>query len=536
VAGIGRRARASLGGGGMTATPTAGVLGGVGSIGPPKGAATDRSGVDGPRSQASREAASNASSAPLGGLVMRGSAWTMGGYAISQVLRLGSNLALTHILVEPRYFGLMALVMVFIQGLTMFSDLGIGASIVQSDRGDDARFLNSAWTVQVLRGLALWACTLILAYPLSVFYGEPLLVWMLPVVGLNVLISGFNSTSLFTMSRKLALGRLTLLALGSQIISTAVIIVWALASPSVWALVAGGVVSQIIYLIASHAMRDGDRERFALDRESLRSLSGFGKWIFLSTVITFMVGQGDRLIFGKLMPIEVLGVYSIALMLATFSSQAVFTLGSSVLFPAYSQRVRSGLPLAPVFEQVRTPLAVLAGFTVAGLIAAGPALINLLWPASFGGAAWMVQPLAAAALIQAMECTNGSALLALGQARWVAAGSAAKLVGMVLLIPIGYVFGGFPGAVGGLVASEVLRYLVSVLAVGRFGLPALSGDVLVLTWAGATAAGGYFLGPVLENHGVRGWERMLVQCAAVSVLWLPLLVQQGRRVRRRFNI
>ncbi len=94
--------------------------------------------------------------ASLRGLALRGSIWTLGGYGASQVLRLAGNLVLARLLF-PEAFGLSALVGVFMVGLAMFSDVGIGPSVIRSHRGDDADFLNTAWTIQVIRGLVLWA-------------------------------------------------------------------------------------------------------------------------------------------------------------------------------------------------------------------------------------------------------------------------------------------------------------------------------------------------------------------------------------------
>ncbi|MDX2239769.1 MAG: oligosaccharide flippase family protein, partial [Leptolyngbyaceae cyanobacterium bins.302] len=66
--------------------------------------------------------------------VIRGSAWTIGGHAASQVIRLGSNLLLSRLLF-PEAFGLMALVFTFITGLHMLSDFGVQPNIIQSKRG-----------------------------------------------------------------------------------------------------------------------------------------------------------------------------------------------------------------------------------------------------------------------------------------------------------------------------------------------------------------------------------------------------------------
>ena len=71
------------------------------------------------------------------------------------VIRFGSNLVMTRLLV-PQMFGVMAIATVIMVGLAMFSDLGLRQSIVQSRRGSDPVFLNTAWSVQIVRGLILW--------------------------------------------------------------------------------------------------------------------------------------------------------------------------------------------------------------------------------------------------------------------------------------------------------------------------------------------------------------------------------------------
>ena len=102
--------------------------------------------------------------ASLTARVMRSSALTVGGFAFSQGLRLASNLILTRLLF-PEAFGLMALVSVFMMGLQQFSDVGVSPAILQSKRGDERDFLDTAWTIQVLRGAGLFLVGCGLAWP-----------------------------------------------------------------------------------------------------------------------------------------------------------------------------------------------------------------------------------------------------------------------------------------------------------------------------------------------------------------------------------
>ena len=95
--------------------------------------------------------------------------WTLVGYGYGQFLRFAGNLILTRLLF-PEAFGAMALVQSVLTGLTLLSDLGISQAIVQNARGHTAAFLNTAWTVQVIRGVLIWVATCALALPVATFY------------------------------------------------------------------------------------------------------------------------------------------------------------------------------------------------------------------------------------------------------------------------------------------------------------------------------------------------------------------------------
>ena len=101
-----------------------------------------------------------------------------------------------------------------------------------------------------------------------------------------------------------------------------------------------------------------------------------------------------------------------------------------------------------------------------------------------------------------LESTNGAALLARGESHWVAASSTGKLVGMLVLIPVGYALGGFPGAVMGLAASEVLRYAVSAFAVGRAGLRGWPQEQKLTAWVIATSAVGWLSARLGDQGGL----------------------------------
>lgn len=325
--------------------------------------------------------------------VIRGSTLTVAGYSISQGTRLVSNLILTRILF-PEAFGLMAIIQVFMQGLAMFSDMGIGPSIIQDKRGNELNFLNTAWTIQVMRGFLLFIICGVMAYPLGEIYNSPSLSYLLPVAGLSAVIAGFNPTKLVTANRNLALGWNTVVEITSQILSVFLLIGLALWLRSVWALVIGGVLTSVLKLILIHQLVPGPRNRFAWDGKSLTSIVNFGKWIFFASVVGFFVQQGDKLVLAAFMTNAELGIYSIAFILASAAWALNSKLNQLIFFPIYAElQDLNPSQLRPKINKARIAICSLLLPPLTLLAIFGDQLVMILYDQRYWDAGWMVQVL-----------------------------------------------------------------------------------------------------------------------------------------------
>ena len=423
---------------------------------------------------------------------MRGAAWTVGGYGASQVLRLGSNLVLTRLLF-PEAFGLMALVYAFTQGLQMFSDLGLGPAVIRDRRGDDPTFINTAWTVQVIRGFVLWGCSWLLAGFIAQLFGEPMLARLLPVVGFTAVISGFNATAIFTAKRKLRLGRLSVLELSSQVTAISVMIAWALLSPSVWALVGGALVGAFVRMVGSHVFLHGVRPAFELRRDAAQALLRFGKWIFLSSAVYFAAQQGDRFFLARYVPIGVVGVYAIAVNIGQILQNTASRLSGQVLYPALSNlgRQHPGR-LASGYYRARRHLDVaLIGAGI--VIVAGPPLIAFLYDDRYAAAGWMLQLLG---LRAAMACVNvpaANCLVSQGHPHYAFLREAAKAGVMLVGLPAGWYFGGLHGLVWAAGLVEVPALVILWYGMARLRLLRPRGELLGLVYLAAGILGGFLI-------------------------------------------
>lgn len=421
----------------------------------------------------------------LKALAYRGVAVELFGYGAGQILRLASNLILTRLLF-PEAFGLAALVTVFVQGLAMLSDAGFEQSVVHSHRGDDRSFLNTAWTMGIVRGLVLWVIACIGAIPFAAFYDEPLLAHLIPAAGFAMVINGLVSTQIYTARRHLNLVPLIKLDLAAQLVGSIFAVSLALLFESVWALVLSGVLGSLVRAIGSFYLTKAPPNRLEMNREAAREIYNFGKWIFGSSALSFLARNVDRLVFGAVAGPIVVGIYSIAFFLADAIGAAVARATSGVLYPVLSRISReSPLRLADAFYAARLRTDLL-GLVPAGILTvSAPAVVGFLYDDRYYDAGWMLQILCVKIALSIIVETIQNCLFSMGQTKHGFRQNMLRLGVLLVAMPVGWELLGLRGLVWAVALAEVppvayvwtvfyrqrmLRFTREAVSIGLYGL------------------------------------------------------------------
>ena len=386
--------------------------------------------------------------------VIRGSLWTLGGHFATQFLRLASNLIVSRLLF-PKAFGLMGLVYTVISGLELLSDLGIQPNVIQSKRQDE-QFLNTAWTLAILRGLVLWLGSCAIAIPVASFYQEPLLTYLLPIVCLKVLVESFTSTNLWIANRNLQLNKVTVIDVSTTI---SVVIIQVLAAwiafitkapqdLAIWALVVGLVPASFVKVLMSHFYIKGERNRLAWEPEAFQELQRFGKWIFFSSFLTFFALHGNNLLLPKLTSIEFFGVFIIALNLSKLPSEVLNMVNTRVLYPSYAELVRERPDrLYPALRRARLVLNGLNWGVSLFFILFGKFLIGIMYDSRFAQAGWILQLLAVGNLITWLSFSYMNVLMAQGKTFIMSTFMAIQVFCQFACVFAGYYFSAsYPGS------------------------------------------------------------------------------------------
>ncbi len=448
--------------------------------------------------------------------VIRGGLWTGGGVIATQMMAFASNILLSWVLLRE-HFGVMVLINTIITGLRMFSDVGITPCLIQNKREDPA-FYNTAWTIQVFRGFALWVVACLLAWPLSQLQRDwaPLAL-LLPVAALTTVIDGFRSTAYITANRRLQIAKIAAVEFGTAVVRTVVMLmavylpdalVWlrenhpaswdAIAGPlnlpasglplpvlqTAWSLVVGLLAGAVFMTVASHFMVREVRNRLHFEKKAFSELIQYGKWLFVSTVITFFAATTDRWIIGGVLSIATLGLYGVAMRFAELGPLLFRMVGQWVGFPALSEVYRRdpesfGKKLLKLRIAVCIPICVL----LLGMILLGPLVTYICYRGSRDNlveAGWIIQVLSFMSLAGTVASSYGSVYLAIGRTFYNMLAVGGQFVCLTTCSLVGYAIYGESGLILGLGASQWLKYVVDAVLIERCGYYQPKFDLLML--------------------------------------------------------
>lgn len=469
-----------------------------------------------------------ASADPLGSRAARGAAFAAGGQLVAQVIRLGSNLILTHLL-EPDAFGLMAIVLAVTAGLQLISDVGIWQGIVRSQRGDDPDFQNTAWTMAVMRGSLLFFVGCAAAWPAARFYGRDELLWLLPLCALQALLLGVESTKTAIANRHMEVGRIVTMELTAQLVGLVASLAIAALTRSVLALAIAALASVLTRTIMSHVFLPGPRNTLRWDKTAIDEILSFGGWIFLSTLLFFGGTRWDVFALGRLEGMDILGVYGLAQIITQVPVQMGERVAGFVLMPALAERFREApTELADDVRRARLLLFPAAALLFLGAAMTAPAFFKI-YREVYEAAGWMTQLLVLVGWCSFVQDSSSRALVALGDSRSLAMANAARLVATIACTALGFWQGSLVGFMLGNACGALVGAIVVGWALSRRGVPVLSIDLGATAIFTAVLAVGCGVPVLVAEH--TGLPAAYLTLVSVVVLLGPLALWVWKRGR-----
>jgi O-antigen/teichoic acid export membrane protein len=373
--------------------------------------------------------------------VVRGGLWVFGLRGLARGMGFVRTIVLARLL-SPSDFGLFGVALLAISMTETFSQTGFQAALVQK-KDNIQRYLDTAWTVSLLRGVLLFIILFVTAPLVAEFFKSPQASSVIRVIAIMTLVSGLRNIGIIFFQKELEFNKQFYYEFASNIVDLAVAVILAFILRNVWALVWSGLSAQLVRVLMSYYLHPY-RPRFMIRKRQFKELFEYGKWILGSSILVFLITRGDDIIVGKLIGISGLGYYQMAYLISNAPATEISHLVSQVTFPAYAKMQDNLQRLKDAYLNVLQVVAFLI-FPLAGSI--------ILFARDFTemclGEPWVpivyaLQMLTLAGLVRSISATFGSVFQATGQPKIITKWQPIRLIVLlVLMCPLTLKFGIF---------------------------------------------------------------------------------------------
>jgi PST family polysaccharide transporter len=300
--------------------------------------------------------------------------------AVAQVGRRALTLVTTAILarlIAPEDFGLLNMAMIAVGLLSVVSDVGLTSALVQrSDITDDQ--LSSAFWLNLTACLALAGLGLALAWPISIAYREPRVVFITMGLLLSLPLNGLGQVSDALLQRRLHFKGLAVAELVCTVAAAVVGVSVALAGGGVWALVAQHLTtSAVMTLVRVIAAGWLPRARFSV--AEVRPFLGFSASVLGGAIVNYATRNIDNALIGAFLGARALGYYTLAYNLILLPGMAITSMVNRVMFPVLSG-LKEDLPrFRSEYARALRGLAALSIPAIVGLCATAPLFVRVVY-------------------------------------------------------------------------------------------------------------------------------------------------------------
>lgn len=294
---------------------------------------------------------------PLSERTATAGAWTVGGKLFGKALDFISLLVLARFL-GPADFGVVAMAMTAVQVVEALSELPLSAVLLNVEK-PTARMYDTAFSMAVLRSVAIIAVLAALSWPLSVLYHEPRLIALQCLLATAPAMRGLVSQRLVEFARVFDFRRDVALEIfgkaGSLVIATTL----AITTHSYWAIAAGTVSTTLVMMIVSYAFAP---QRIRFDLSQWRLFADMVGWNAAGQVVSAINWQVDKIVLPRFVDTMTFGRFTSADNLIGMPLQAIIVPLSKPLYTAFVATRARG-------DTARVYLKAYAGiFSLVGLI------------------------------------------------------------------------------------------------------------------------------------------------------------------------
>jgi O-antigen/teichoic acid export membrane protein len=450
--------------------------------------------------------------------VLRGLVWVAATQAGGHITRALVAIFIARLL-TPSEYGLAALALVFASLVMVFSDLALGAALIQRKTLSAVDRDTAFWTT-LAAGVVFSVAGAVLSGPIASLYGEPDAQPLLFVLSLSFVVSALGATQQNLMLRDMDFRRVEVLPMIGGLVGGGAAVVAAVYGAGAWAIIVQQVVAVVVTTLLAWK-RSLWRPRLAFSGASLRDLGGFSAYMLGQRMLWYLQANGDRFLIGRFLGTSALGVYAVAYNTMLVPASKLGGPLQRVFSPAFSRIQDETERIAATWARVARLLAAVSLPALGGLVVVAPDFVPLVLGTQWTSAVPVIQILAWVGIVQALQAINMDILLARGRSKTMFRFAIVATSSHMVAFAVGLEWGIVGVAVAYSVSTTLVEPAQTVLAARALNVSPM---VFVRAIAGVfAAAAGMCLGVLALRQG-------LVDAGVAAELRLVLCIVTGAAI------
>ena len=468
-------------------------------------------------------------------LVLKGVFWNAIQLVVNQGFAFIVKLVLAKILL-PEQFGLVGMATVFTGFVSVLTELGIGAALIQKKEGDLTReHYDTAFWTGIVWSASLYLTMAFAIAPLAAkFYNEDILKQLIPIISIGILLSPINLVNRAQLSKQMSFKKIARIESTSNVVAGIISILLALWGAGVWSL-AFNSTAIIVFAIPFYFRATNWFPKLSWNKKAFKEIFGFGIFTTGTNMINYFVNNVDYLLIGKLLSAQLLGAYAFAFVLTdTFRSRLMAVI-NNVMYPLYGKKQSDPAAMKRYYLKVVSYNCVIVFPTMLLLfLLAEPFIL------SFFGAKWVnsilpLKILAVSIMVQMLVNSNTVLIRALGRPGLEMKLQLLKAVVYMPALAYGVYKYGIVGASWAvlfsrvfnvLIAQYTFNYLISVKVTTYELFNEIKGSVLATVFA-------FIVGSIMLN--VLNVNFLIVGLVVLLVFGLSIYKLMGEELSAHVN-
>lgn len=319
-------------------------------------------------------------------------------------------------LLTPNEYGLIGMLVVFLQIGQVFIDSGFANALIQKKECTSADFA-TVFYYNLLLSLAIYAILFFTAPFIASFYNQDILIPLLRLLSLTLIINALAIVQKTILVKRVDFRTQTKVSLFSAILSGIIGISLASKSFGVWALcwqqISFSFLQLFFYTLYVHWLPNSK-----FSKESFIKLFNFGSKLLISSLISVIYKNLYSVVIGKKFTAAELGYYTRAEQFAMFPSNNLGNIIARVAFPIFSKIQDDTPKLCTAYRRIIQYSSYIIFPLMCGLIAIAEPLITVLLTEKWLGIVPLLQILCIDWMLDHLSIINLNLLYVKGRSDW----------------------------------------------------------------------------------------------------------------------